>query len=132
MVGGAELMPALGAVTKRGKAYKKGVKIDVEFDITDADAPYAVLDSDVRGIALDLARMAAAGSPRGLTGNLARSWEITPGRKPAVYMVHNTVTNKRGQPYSVFVEYGGKHNPRPAAMLGRAVASIRGTRARRR
>ena len=79
--------------------------------------PERAADPLVGDVARPIAQTASANAPR-LTGRLAAGFaanQDTPGE----YVVTNDV------PYARYVEYGSKHNPRPAAMLGRAVASAR-------
>lgn len=85
--------------------------------VTDRTAPRRAADPGIRSIAEGLRDDAAAGSPR-LTGRLAASWRVTPGRVPGAYLLTNDAE------YARFVEYGTRNRP-ASAMLGRAVARRR-------
>lgn len=88
------------------------------FTVTHPEARRLAIQPDIARIATSVAQAAAAGTPR-VTGRLAGGWSTRPGRDPGTTLVVNTV------PYAVPVEYGTRRR-RPAAMLGRALASARG------
>ena len=90
---------------------------DAEFVITDPGAPRRCVQPDIAGIASQVAAAASANSPR-LTGRLAASWRVVPGRDPATSLVTTDV------PYARFVEYGTRHR-RADAPLGKALAAVR-------
>lgn len=73
---------------------------------------------DIARIARGVAADAAARTPVH-TGALRAGWKVVPGDDPGTSVVVNEV------PYARFVEYGTRRRA-AAAMLGRAIAAVRG------
>lgn len=94
------------------------------YRVIDRTAPRKAADPGIGDIADAICQQAAATTPHGDTGDLARGWHVIEGRETAVRLVVNDV------PYARYVEYGTV-NMAAEPMLGPAVAAARAGVSRR-
>lgn len=87
------------------------------FTVKNPHARRLVVERDIHGIAERLAADAEQQTPV-ITGRLAASYAVEPGKEPGTSVVTNSA------PYARFVEYGTRYM-RAEAPLGRALAAAR-------
>jgi hypothetical protein len=87
------------------------------FTVKNPHARRLVVERDIHDIAERLAADAEQRTPV-LTGKLAASYAVEPGKEPGTSIVTNSA------PYARFVEYGTRYM-RAEAPLGRALAAAR-------
>jgi len=88
------------------------------YKITHPQAPRLAADPLIAELASRIRDQVAARTPHGATGQLAAGWQITKGRAPALYIIHNPT------PYAAYVEYGTANMPAEPS-LGPVVAGYR-------
>lgn len=88
-----------------------------KFTVRNPEARRLVVERDIHDIAERLAADAEQQTPV-ITGRMAASYHVEPGKEPGTSVVTNDA------PYARFVEYGTRYM-RAEAPLGRALAAAR-------